>query len=84
MAEVVTTNRVKRLDFDVTVSRMRVKSLASSENGVALDWGLAAQVPESFFDPSWDTLRLTVRGVDRAEESLRAKLQVAGLVLRIR
>ena len=83
-AEAVTTNRVKRLDFDVTVSRMRAKRLASFENGVTLDWGVAAQVPESFFDTSWNTLRLTVRGVDRAEESLRAKLQVAGTVLRIR
>ena len=83
-AEPVTTNRVKRLDFDVTVSRMRAKRLASFENGVTLDWGVAAQVPEELFDRSWDTLKLTVRGVDRAEESLRAKLQVAGTVLRIR
>ncbi len=83
-AEPVTTNRVKRLDFDVTVSRMRAKGRASFENGVTLGWGLAAQVPEELFGRSWDTLKLTVRGVDRAEESLRAKLQVAGTVLRIR
>ena len=83
-AEPVTTNRIKRLDFDVTVIRMKAKRLASSENGVAMDWGLAAQVPKELFDRSWDTLKLTVRGVDRADESLRAKLQVAGTVLRIR
>jgi len=82
-ADEMTTNRVKRLEFDLGVSNARSKRLFSSENGVPLDWPMPS-VPRDLYDRSWNMLRLTVRGVDVADESLRAELRVAGTVISIR
>ena len=83
-AEEVTTNRVKKLAFDMFILRAKPKRISAAENGVPLDWHLPAALPREFYDTGWDTLRLTVRGVDRADESLRAQVQVGGMCLFIR
>ena len=83
-AEPLTANRVKQLDLDVTVSQTKAKRLEAYENGEALDWVAPQHALEEFFDVSWDTLKLTVRGVDRTDGSLRANLLVAGTAIRIR
>ena len=80
----VTTNRVKKLAFDMFILKAKPKRIFAAENGVPLDWHLPAPLPRALYDKSWDTLRLTVRGVDSADESLRAQVQVGGMYLFIR
>ena len=69
-AEAVTTNLVKVLDVDLQVAHAKGKRLVCAENGEALDWGEADELPRMMYDNRWDTLRLTVRGVDRADERI--------------
>ena len=83
-AEETTTNRVKKLAFDMFILKAKPKRISAAENGVPLDWHLPAPLPRALYDTSWDTLRLTVRGVDSADESLRAQVQVGGMYLFIR
>ena len=83
-AEAVTTNLVKVLDVDLQVSHAKGKRLVCAENGESLDWGEADELPRVMYDNRWDTLRLTVRGVDRADESLRAAVRVEGSKIVIR
>ena len=83
-AEAATTNVVKTLAVDVSVFRDQGRSLESAENGVDLDWGAAAELPRALYDNRWNMLRLTARGVDRAEESLRASVWVDGTKIIIR
>lgn len=78
-AEAVTTNRVKVLDVDLYVYRAKGKRLACKENGVESEWDASPELPRTMYDNSWDTLRLTVRGVDQADESLRAAVRVEGM-----
>ena len=82
-AEPVTTNALKELTFDLSVSRAKPKRLASAENGVSLDWQVPGILPRELYDRVWDTLKLTVRGVDAAEESLRARVCVEGVKISI-
>ena len=84
MAEAVTTNLVKVLEVDVQVAHAKGKRLVCAENGEAIDWGEAEELPRMMYDNRWDTLRLTVRGVDRADESLRAAVRVEGSKIIIR
>ena len=84
MAEAVTTNLVKVLEVDVQVAHAKGKRLVCAENGEALDWGKADELPRMMYDNRWDTMRLTVRGVDRADESLRAAVRVEGSKIIIR
>ena len=84
MAEAVTTNLVKVLEVDVQVAHAKGKRLVCVENGEAIDWGEADELPRMMYDNRWDTLRLTVRGVDRADESLRAAVRVEGSKIIIR
>ena len=84
-APAATTNRLRRLDIVFGVSRARAKRLDAHENGEPIGFGFAAEaLPAGLYDRSWDTLRLTVRGVDRADESLRARLRAGGTVITIR
>ena len=80
----VTTNRVKVLDVDLRVANARGRRIVSTENGVALDWGEDRKLPRAMYDNSWDTLRLTVRGVDQTDESLRAAVRVEGMKVIVR
>lgn len=84
MAEEVTTNRVKVLDVDLCVANARGRRIVSTENGVPLVWGEDRKLPRAMYDNSWDTLRLTVRGVDQTDESLRAAVRVEGMKVIVR
>ena len=83
-AEAVTANRVKVLEVDLQIARGKGKRIAGKENAVALDWGEDRKLPRAMYDKSWDMLRLTVRGVDRADESLRAAVRIAGMAVTIK
>ena len=75
----VTMNRVKVLDVDLCVANAKGRRIVSTENGVLLEWGEDRKLPRTMYDNSWDTLRLTVRGIDQTDESLRAAVRVEGL-----
>ena len=83
-AEEATTNRVKVLDVDLRVANARGRRIVSTENGVPLVWGEDRKLPRAMYDNSWDTLRLTVRGVDQTDESLRAAVRVEGMKVIVR
>ena len=83
-AETVTTNEVKTLDVDVEIFREGGRQIGSAENGMTVEWDGADELPRVMYDNSWNTLRLTVRGVDRADESLRALVRSMGMVIFIR
>lgn len=78
------TNSLKQFAFFMHVSDYVPNTLTCRENGVRLDWGFAAGIPRWAFDPAWDTLRLTVRGVDGGGESLGAVVKVEGTEISIR
>lgn len=80
----VTTNRVKVLDVDLRVANAKGRQIVSAENGGAIDWGEDRELPRMLYDNSWDTLRLTVRGIDRTDESLRAAVRTEGTVIFVR
>ena len=80
-AEEMTTNRVKVLDVDLRVANAKGRQIVSAENGGAIDWGEDRELPRMLYDNSWDMLRLTVRGVDRTDESLRAAVRTEGTVI---
>ena len=83
-AEEATTNRVKALDVDLQVSRAKGKGIVCIENGETIEWGEDRELPRTMYDNSWDTLRLTVRGVDRTDESLWAAVRVEGMKVIVR
>ena len=75
-AEAVTTNEVKCLTAVLHVSRQRASRLTLSENGVALTAQPLRPLPTWLYDPTWDMIRLTSRGVDAPCESFRASVKV--------
>ena len=79
-----TTNVAKRLDFFMHVDGFFPRSMRCHENGVALDWGFPSALPSWVFDPGWDTLRLSVRGIDGCCESFNASVKVEGSVISLR
>lgn len=83
-AEAVTTDRVKVLEVDLKITRGKGKRIVGTENTVTLDWGTDEKLPQAMYDNSWDMLRMTVRGVDRADESLRAAVRIAGMAVIIK
>ena len=79
-----TTNAVRELDWNLRLKRNRPKSLSVCENGVPLFQDLEENPCEWLFNPSWDILRLTVRGADAAEENVSVRLDVSGYVIHVR
>lgn len=77
-AEEATTNRTKVLDVDLRITDAKGRRIVGAENGASLDWGASRELPRTMYDNRWDTLRLTVRGVDAPEESFRAAVRVEG------
>ena len=79
-----TTNEVKSLRWSLRVRRRLPRHLEVAENGVAV-FPECAESPEPwFYDPAWNILRLTVRGVDSAYESARVRLDIAGCAIGLR
>ena len=79
----VTTNDMKSLAFDLGVARAKPRRVSATENGEALAWDVPERLPNGLYCNEWDTLRLTVRGIDPPEESVRAQVVVEGLTLSI-
>lgn len=60
------------------------RSVAVSENGVPLSFGFPAPLPVWLYRPDWDTVRVTVRGVDNAAERLTVDATRVGTLVIIR
>lgn len=84
ISEPVTTNAEKRLDFAMHVSGYRARRLACLENNVPLEFDLRAQDSSRMFDPQWNMVRLSVRGVDGNCESFGVAVTVDGTSIKIR
>ena len=79
----VTTNAQKSLTFDLGVARAKPRRVSATENGEALAWDVPGRLPSGLYCNEWDTLRLTVRGIDPPEESARAQAVVEGFTLSV-
>ena len=79
-----TTNDVKALSWDLLLRRGRPRRLAAFENGVPLFAELADAPGPWLYSPGWDTLRLTVRGVDAPQENVRVGMEISGFRIRMR
>lgn len=79
-----TTNAVKELKWDLHVIRRRARNLTLCENGVPLSVDGVVPDVSWLFDPDWNVLRLTVRGVDAPEEGVRVNLDISGYVIEVR
>ena len=80
----VTTNGIKRLGWSLKENGRVAKALVSTENGEPIEWNFNDGLPSWIYDPRWNLLKLTVRGVDRADESFRARMFQDGLKLIIK
>ena len=80
----VTTNVQKSLAFDLGVARAKPRRVSALENGEPLMWAVPGKLPRNLYCNEWDTLRLTVRGVDPPEESIRAQVVVEGFKLMVK
>jgi len=81
-SEPATTNYVKSLSWDLLLRRGRPRRLAVSENGETIFSELA--LGPWLYSPEWDTLRLTVRGVDAPQENVRVGMEISGYMIRMR
>ena len=80
----VTTNAKKSLAFDLGVARAKPRRVFATENGEVLAWDVPERLPRGLYCNEWDTLRLTVRGIDPPEESIRAQVVVEGFKLMVK
>ena len=79
-----TTNAMKSLAFDLGIARAKPRRVFALENGEPLAWAVPEKLPRSLYCNEWDTLRLTVRGVDPPEESIRAQVVIEGFKLMVK
>ena len=84
LCDAATTNEEKRLDFAMHVSGFRAKRLAATENDVQLEWEMEGALPAWMFDPSWNMVRLVVRGAEGSCDSFRAAVTIDAMKIRIR
>ena len=84
LCDAATTNEEKRLDFSMHVSGFRAKRLAATENDVQLEWEMEGALPAWMFDPSWNMVRLVVRGAEGSCDSFRAAVTIDAMKIRIR
>ena len=80
----VTTNSAKHVEWDLRMKRMRPDRLDVLENGVPVFPECEGAPEPWFYSPSWNSLRLAVRGVDAAGESARVRLDVIGYIINLR
>ena len=83
-APAATTNAAKHVEWDLGMRRMRPRRLVVKENGVAIFTELPDSPEQWLYSPDWDLVRLTVRGVDAAEEGARVGLNISGYAIRLR
>lgn len=77
-ASAQTTNATKRLIWSFDQRRGFPRRLVATENGMPIAFFDDVVPPDWFFDPEWDTVRLTVRGVDVPDERFRAQMTAPG------
>lgn len=78
-----TTNGVKRLDWWFHTAKNGSRRLTVLENGCDAPL-TAGEIPLWVWDPSWDTVRLTVRGMAERGGSFRASVETVGTRIVIR
>lgn len=83
-AAAVTTNAVKDLRWDLRLWRRRPNGLTVRENGEEVFADFARQPANWLFDPDWNIVRLTVRGVDAPVEEAYVGLNIQGYLLHVR
>ena len=79
-----TTNDVKHVRWDLRLKRRRPHRLTADENGERLFAEMADSPDGWLYDVGWNIFRLTVRGVDATDESVRVRLNVKGYVINVR
>ncbi|MGN0876099.1 MAG: hypothetical protein ACI4TC_02405 [Kiritimatiellia bacterium] len=84
VAEAATTGSTKTLTFSLHIVDFRAQRLLCEENDHLLEWPLPDPIPSWLFNPSWNLLRVTVRGVDVPNETFRAKVNVNGTNIIVR
>ena len=65
-----TTNAEKSVVWRVRLRRSVPRGLAASENGAGIFRELSADPPPWLYGRRWNLMRITVRGVDRADERI--------------
>ena len=79
-----TTNEVKSLSWDLVLWRGLPRRLSVAENGVEVFAGLSDAPRPWFHSMGWDMLRLTARGVDAPQESVRVGVEISGYLINLR
>ena len=80
----VSTNAHKVLRWDLHLRGKRPKRLVLTENDVPLSPDLETDPEPWFYDRTWDTFRLTARGVDDPAESFAVDLNEKGALILLR
>lgn len=83
-ASAVTAAPVKSFDFTLNFRGDEPESVEATENGQPVVWDVPDPLPDWTVDRSWNMARISVRGVDAANESVRAKVKVNGTAIMIR
>lgn len=84
LAPPATTDATKSVVCDLRLRQGRPRTLLLEENGVPIVPAFTNAPPDWLFDDAWDAARLTVRGVDAPEESLRLSLEINGHAIILR
>ena len=79
-----TGNVNKTLVWKLYETDGRIWCLIATENGRAIDFGIAGSIPAWTFSDSWDLVRLVARGADEGGESFVAKFTANGTSIRLR
>ena len=79
-----TGNVNKTLVWKLYETDGRIWCLIATENGRAIDFGIAGSIPTWTFSDSWDLVRLVARGADEGGESFVAKFTANGTSIRLR
>ena len=79
-----TGNVNKTLVWELYETDGRIWFLIATENGRAIDFGIAGSIPAWTFSDSWDLVRLVARGADEGGESFVAKFTANGTSIRLR
>lgn len=80
----LTTNATKCLRWSFDRRRESQRRFTAAENGMPVVFFDGDLPPDWFFDTAWDTVRLTVRGVDVSDERFRAQMTAPGTSITFR
>lgn len=83
-ASAASETSVKQLRFSLDWNATRARGITATENGRSLAWELPEPLPTWLHDPTWNTMRLAVRGAEEPDGVLWAEAKVDGTTLMIR